>query len=67
MIDGTPIGIARELVRDLAHGMEQACKGDIGRPENGVARIGVDRRRLLWIWTRSFMEWLSVALWRWTG
>ena len=40
MIDGTPIGIARELVRDLAHGMEQACKGDIGRPENVVARIG---------------------------
>ena len=31
----------------------------------GVGKISVDRRRLIGIWTRSFREWLSLALWKW--
>ena len=31
----------------------------------GVARIGVGERSLLWIWTRGFVEWLRLALWSW--
>ena len=64
----TPVAVAREGRTFFR--VEAGVEGEIERlrPKmNGVARIGVDRRRLLWIWTRSFMEWLSVALWRWTG
>lgn len=31
----------------------------------GVAKIDIDERRLIWIWTRSVVDWLRLALWRW--
>jgi RND family efflux transporter MFP subunit len=32
---------------------------------HGVAKIEVDRRRMVWIWTRSFLDWARLMLWRW--
>ena len=32
---------------------------------DGVARIEVDRRLLMWIWARSFLDWAQVAIWQW--
>jgi len=31
----------------------------------GVAKIHVDRRRLIWIWTHDVVDWLRVKLWKW--
>lgn len=31
----------------------------------GAAKIEIDSRRVIWIWTRSFTNWLRLALWRW--
>lgn len=31
----------------------------------GVGKIEVGERKLLWVWTHSFVEWLQLALWRW--
>lgn len=31
----------------------------------GVAKVEIDRRRLLWIWTHGAVDWLRLALWRW--
>jgi len=31
----------------------------------GVGKIDVDRRRLIWIWTRSFQSWLRLWVWSW--
>jgi hypothetical protein len=31
----------------------------------GVAKIHVDERKLVWIWTRSFTDWLRLWLWSW--
>jgi RND family efflux transporter MFP subunit len=31
----------------------------------GVAKVEVDRRRLLWIWTHEAVDWLRLALWSW--
>jgi hypothetical protein len=31
----------------------------------GVGKIEIDRRRLVWIWTHSIVDWLRLALWRW--
>jgi RND family efflux transporter MFP subunit len=32
----------------------------------GVGKIEVGRRRLVWIWTHSVIDWVRVKLWRWT-
>jgi hypothetical protein len=31
----------------------------------GVGKVGVGRRRLLWIWTHEAVDWLRLALWTW--
>lgn len=31
----------------------------------GVGKVEVGERKLLWIWTHSFVEWVQLALWRW--
>jgi len=31
----------------------------------GVAKVDVDRRRLLWIWTHDAVDWLRLTLWSW--
>jgi RND family efflux transporter MFP subunit len=31
----------------------------------GVGKIHVEERRLVWIWTRSFTDWLRLKLWAW--
>lgn len=32
---------------------------------DGVAKIEVEKRLLVWIWARSFLDWAQVALWQW--
>ena len=34
---------------------------------HGVAKIDVDRRRMVWIWARSFLDWARLTYWRWLG
>lgn len=31
----------------------------------GVTKVEVDRRRLIWIWTHEAVDWLRVKLWKW--
>jgi biotin carboxyl carrier protein len=33
----------------------------------GVAKLDVDKRHMVWIWTRSFIQWVRLFVWRWTG
>jgi hypothetical protein len=32
----------------------------------GIAKIEIDQRPLLWVWTRGLVEWLRLRLWEWT-
>ena len=32
----------------------------------GVGKVVVGERSLLWIWTHGFFDWLRLALWSWT-
>jgi hypothetical protein len=32
----------------------------------GVAKVVVGERSLLWVWTHRFTDWVSLALWQWT-
>jgi RND family efflux transporter MFP subunit len=34
---------------------------------HGVAKIDVERRRTIWIWTRAFVAWARLIAWRWSG
>jgi multidrug resistance efflux pump len=31
----------------------------------GVSKISVDRRGLIWVWTRSLTDWARFAIWKW--
>lgn len=31
----------------------------------GVGKITVDRRRLIWVWTHEALDWVRLKLWRW--
>ena len=31
----------------------------------GVGKVEVGERKLLWVWTHSLVEWVRLALWRW--
>ena len=42
-----------ELIRRLRPGME------------GVGKIDIDERKLVWIWTHSFTDWVRLWLWSW--
>jgi multidrug efflux pump subunit AcrA (membrane-fusion protein) len=33
----------------------------------GVGKIDIDRRKLIGIWARDFVEWLQLTLWKWTA
>ena len=32
----------------------------------GVGKIAVDEQLLVWIWTRSAIDWIHLTLWTWT-
>jgi multidrug efflux pump subunit AcrA (membrane-fusion protein) len=32
----------------------------------GIGKISIDRRRLLWIWTRRLVDWAHITAWKWT-
>ena len=48
--------------------VEAALNGQITalRPGmEGVAKIDVERRRVVWIWSRTLLDWLRLHLWAW--
>jgi Membrane-fusion protein len=63
----TPVNTAREGRNYFK--VEATFDADPGprlRPGmQGVAKIHVDERKLAWIWTRSFVDWLRLSLWAW--
>ncbi len=33
----------------------------------GIGKVHVDRRRLVWIWTHALVDWLRLSLWTWVS
>jgi hypothetical protein len=31
----------------------------------GVGKIAIGERKLIWIWTHSLVDWLHLSLWNW--
>jgi RND family efflux transporter MFP subunit len=34
---------------------------------HGVAKLDVERRRVIWIWSRALLDWATLFVWRWLG
>jgi len=43
----------------------QGGEGRLRPGMEGVGKVRVGERRLLWIWTHRLVEWVDLALWRW--
>jgi multidrug resistance efflux pump len=62
----TPVSTAREgrnyfrVEAQLAQTLSRLRPG-----MEGVGKIAIDRRLLLWIWTHQAVDWLRVTLWSW--
>ena len=62
----TPVSTAREgrnyfrVEADLQGSRERLRPG-----MEGVGKIEIDRRRLIWIWTHQVIDWLRLKLWSW--
>jgi len=62
----TPVSIAedgRNFFRVEAH-LDEPVPG-LRPGMEGIAKIEVDRRRLIWIWTHSLTDWLRLWTWSW--
>jgi len=64
----TPVNTAKEG-RNLFR-VEAGLEGDAGsrlRPGmKGIGKIGVEERKLVWIWTRGVVDWLRLQIWSWS-
>jgi hypothetical protein len=48
--------------------VEARLEGNVERLRpgmEGVGKIYVDQRKLVWIWTRSLVDWARLKLWSW--
>ncbi|MEQ9125151.1 MAG: HlyD family efflux transporter periplasmic adaptor subunit, partial [Alphaproteobacteria bacterium] len=64
----TPVAVAEEGRN--AFEVEARVEGDAARLRpgmEGVGKVEVESRRLVWIWARPLIDWARLALWRWTG
>jgi RND family efflux transporter MFP subunit len=32
----------------------------------GIGKVAIEQRSLVWIWTRNFVDWLRLSFWNWT-
>lgn len=63
----TSVNVAREG-RNLfrVEALLEPGAGDRLRPGmEGVGKIGVEERKLVWIWTHAFVDWLRLTIWSW--
>ncbi len=62
----TPVSTAREGRNYFRVESELQTTPERLRPGmEGVAKVEVDRRRLIWIWTHQVIDWIRLALWTW--
>jgi len=62
----TPVSIAKEGRTFFRVEAKMEKVSDRLRPGmEGIGKITVDRRRLIWIWTRDAIDWVRLKLWAW--
>jgi len=62
----TPVSIAKEGRNYFRiEGSMETTSSRLRPRMEGVAKIKIDRRRLIWVWTHEAINWLRLQLWRW--
>jgi RND family efflux transporter MFP subunit len=62
----TPVSIAREGRNYFRVEAKMETISDRLRPGmEGVGKITIDRRRLIWVWTHEAIDWVRLKLWAW--
>ena len=62
----TPVNVAREGRNYFRVEATMDQHSERLRPGmEGVGKIAVDQRKLLWIWTHDVVDWVRLALWKW--
>ncbi len=62
----TPVNEAKEGRNHFR--VEAQLQGDFGRLRpgmEGVGKIFVEERKIIWIWTRKLVDWARLTLWSW--
>jgi hypothetical protein len=63
----TPVSEAKEGKNTFRVEAEMTERPERLQPGmEGIAKVTVDRRRLIWIWTHEIVDWMRLILWRWT-
>jgi multidrug resistance efflux pump len=62
----TPVSIAKEGRNYFrVEGRMEQASGLLRPGMEGVGKVTVDRRKLIWVWTHEMVDWLRLQLWRW--
>jgi multidrug resistance efflux pump len=62
----TPVSIAREGRNYFrVEGRLEQSSPHLRPGMEGIGKINVDRRKLIWVWTHEAINWLRLQLWRW--
>ena len=62
----TPVNEAKEGHNYFR--VEAQLQGEVGRLRpgmEGVGKIFVEERKIIWIWTRKLVDWARLTLWSW--
>ena len=62
----TPVNTAgKGAITSGSRRFSTAARGAAATRHGGLGKIHVEERKLVWIWTRSFVDWVRLWLWSW--
>jgi len=62
----TPVSIAKEGKNYFRVEASMESHSERLRPGmEGIGKVTIDRRRLIWVWTHEAIDWVRLQLWRW--
>lgn len=62
----TPVSVAKEGKNSFRVEGKMDQNSPRLRPGmEGVGKIAIDRRRLIWVWTHEAVDWMRLQLWKW--
>ena len=62
----TPVSTAKEGRNYFrVEGQLEQASSRLRPGMEGIGKITIDRRKLIWVWTHTAIDWLRLQLWRW--
>lgn len=62
----TPVSVAKEGTSSFrVEGKMEQNSPRLRPGMEGVGKITIDRRRLIWVWTHQAVDWMRLQMWKW--